>query len=624
MRFIHHGRAVSMSKRFTPLNMRPIIGPPDRVRWAQASKCEEAAVFRPLPSFIVIALILIASMPSPAQERPAQGGVEPQIVTMISSAEQVYTAIDQIMRLTGPVDGKQTQVIKNYLDVFLIGMDRQAPMRMDALVDKGPFRYRSAFPVPPQQMKNFRDDNLAPLGIQNRRVGVTLYKLGGKVFQGWMRYDDEYAWFAEQQNDLGKPPEYMPPPDVALRTLQGKRYLFGGELINGANGVDERHQMLSKPGGFRERWLTGLKPRKDESESDFELRKLTLEHRLDELQQYVAEASHGEFGGHLDERGKSARFDLMLTPIQGTPLADNIAQLGKNPSDFAAIERKDQSALSLRVNYPLDAMRQENAVETLRMMRRRRDERIDESDTRNAQQKQKAKQAADVMFNVLESTVKSGLVDTFAEMWQRESGNHTLVAGLRTVDGTELLDAIKLLPETDEGQEVELEIEKVGDVAIHSVLLASEGERPAIGEIFGSYRGYVGTSKDAVWFAAGEDALDALKAAIEQVDSAEDPAPDPVFFKLDTRLDPIVKLTQNPTDDQMPTALSKYRRIAEEAFEPGDDRLEVRFEKVGNDLRGLAQASAGILRFIGKAAAEFSRENLDEEGNRRQERQAAR
>lgn len=580
----------------------------------------------------LVVTLVAATAPAGAQTAPptAATGPEPKLVSMFSSANDVFHAIDVIMSLTGSTDQKQTKVLKNYLDVFLIGVDRAKPVRMDWLIDEKQYRYLPAIPVPPDQMRKFTQDNLAPLGIQNRRTSLTLYRLTGKVFNGWMRYDDNYAWFGEEQDDLGQRPAYLPPPAIALETLLGKNYLIGGEMVNTPKGVEQRHAMFNHPKGVRDQSMSQLKPAKNESASDFEFRKLGTEHSLDVIEQYIAEGRHGEIGLTLDSDKKEMRADFALTAIADTPLGEAVRKIGEQPSRFAAIPRHEQPVLSGRFTMPLDALRRENLLETLQMMRKRRADAIDARTTpkQTAAQKAKNKEAVDLAIDMAEATVRAGLSDMFGEIWSNGK-THTAVAGVHTPEGMRAVDVLKLMPESLSDQELKLEVDSVGDVTIHALTLSKE-MYPTVGDFFGTYQAYVGTSKESVWFAIGENALPELKTAIGQTAAAKDEkkageegAPTP-FALLNAQPGPLMDLLQPPDMADMPdNMLSKYRDIARRAFEPGDDRLIVEVLRLGDDVRGYAHASPGILRFLGMSAAEFSRENLDEEGRRRPKQQAA-
>ena len=63
--------------------------------------------------------------------------------------------------LTDPIEQKQWKVLKDYLDVFLIGVDANLPTRVDVIFDQK--ANRMVWSIPVSNFPKFRKDNLAAI-----------------------------------------------------------------------------------------------------------------------------------------------------------------------------------------------------------------------------------------------------------------------------------------------------------------------------------------------------------------------------------------------------------------------------------------------------------------------------
>ncbi len=103
----------------------------------------------------------------------------------------------------------------------------------------------------------------------------------------------------------------------------------------------------------------------------------------------------------------------------------------------------------------------------------------------------------------------------------------------------------------------------------------------------------------------------ALKAAIKKTTQ---PAPAGAekapWGELIVRLKPW--LEEAATEPPKKKGDDVYRKMLLSSFEGGDDQLSVRMTRQQNKIVGEVVMQKGLLRFAGKAAADFSRQNLDE------------
>ena len=417
----------------------------------------------------------------------------------------------------------------------------------------------------------------------------------------WSKGGTDYAVFHEIYKVAKK---LKTDPRTAIKALLGN-YDMGANAKNlktDAKSIKLRREWVQAQA---KELLAAVKKKEGESDDDFAMRKLLLELQFEEAERFYAEAEELEVGWKMNLAKMTGRVDLNLSAIKDTSLAKSIELLGVKPSHFAGIPRSENAILSLRVNHPLDDMRKKNGLRFFTAMYNRQLAKIKADTRRSADEKKAAKQAADLVFGILRANLEAGIFDIFAEV-HPNAGKQTALSGFATVDGTKMVDVLKLFPKTHKGAAVKLDIAKQGTVRIHKVTI-----KPTKDAIFDTFVGgdsvYIGTSKGAVWFAAGPKALLELTTAIKSKDDppkfkAEDPFVD-VYVKVGSWLDFLDKLQGGKADP----ALSK---LAHDAFKPGKDALTLQLRRKKDRIVGNMDIQTDVLRFVGAMIADFSEKNL--------------
>jgi hypothetical protein len=230
------------------------------------------------------------------------------------------------------------------------------------------------------------------------------------------------------------------------------------------------------------------------------------------------------------------------------------------------------------------------------------------------------KQIIDQTFALIEAGFQAGLADGFIDVHKGPSGKNVLLAASWTPDGTKVGEILSLFPKARAGENVKMNVAEESGVTIHSVELTKD-QSPHFLNFIGETTLYVGSAKEAIWVAAGEGALDSLKAAIKK---AAQPAP--AGAEKTPFLDFVIKL--KPWVEEIATEPSKkkgddkYRKMLGASFEGSDDQLAGTAKRQDNKIVGEITMQKGVLRFAGKAASDFSRENLDESSQKKGSRQA--
>jgi hypothetical protein len=581
-------------------------------------------------------LACAAALASPISAARAQNGL-PRVTVSIKNADEAWADLEAVIKLGNAVEQKQLPVLKDYLDVFLIGVDRRRPLRIDLIMGAKVDRYITSVPI--ADFKKFKDSNLYDLGydIKYERQTNHLYKITlKKGFSGYMRYLNGYATIAELREEVPDPPkdekEPLPDPTNEIEPLVSK-YDAAVWGRNVAEGQDNRQSRFDSD---RKQLLAEMKPLKDETPSDFGIRKAMYEASLDELGRIYAEGKELILGWILDGGTRQGRWDVEMVPLSGTSLDASVKLIGAKPSRFANVARSDSSILSGRVNTEVDDVRKTYLLRIAAALRA--GARADAATKTDLNESQRAKriEISDKVIEMLEAGVNAGIADGFVEVHPNPSGKNTLLFGSQAVEGNKVVEILKLVPEAAPNQSVENNVDREGGVSIHKVVFSSE-RHPDFARFFGGTELYVGTKDDAVWCTAGENALPELKEAIKKV--AEPPTDEARnrFLSLLVKMGPWVELrdqsagakraappapkSQKASGKKKGPALSdllqpggspKVRKLALEAAKAGDDTFEVQLDRSGDQVVGFLHANTGILRFAGKLIADFSKENLDD------------
>jgi hypothetical protein len=537
-------------------------------------------------------------------------GVAPEIRGVLSNSELVLDRLETALKLTTKEEFKQFATLKEYVEVFMVGVDRDKPVRLDVLTAEPETTYRLDVPVAPGQFSQFWKENLVPLGIpvQGYAKKPGLYRLGGNAaaaFNGFMLYEQKqrggYATIVEDAKFL--PAANGPDPTQGVQDLLKTGYDAVLQLQNQPNGTKERHSHFASQ---RETVLGKLKRDTDESASDFNLRKFAAGVQFDETERLYAEAKDVFVGAQVLPKPAQAKGAFRIEALPGTSLEESVKLLGTKPSRFAGVPRGENTTATGRINFPLDEFRKKNLLSLSGKVRENELEEVDQEKDATAQEKDAGKQFLNGFFDLIDAGLKAGDIDGFVEMTKGDRNLYTVVGGLKSPDGSQWVPVLSLVPKIHAGPAFKENVGEHAGVTFHEMTVTKE-QHPDFLELFGDGRLLIGTAKDTVWYAAGPGADEVLKQAIDQ--SAQAGEADPTFVSFRGELLPGLRIL----DRRLGTSgHDTFRNMANNAFNGGDGRATVELVRKGDLVDGQLVLEQGILRLVGKALADFSKENLAE------------
>lgn len=374
----------------------------------------------------------------------AQQGL-PSVTIMQAGSGEFERDLEAVMKLAGKKGEEQWPVIQAILPAFNQGIDPARPIRVDVIF--GAQRdYRLSIPYINQ--KAILGNVAGFIGAKPRRVGTDLYLLKSPAFNGFLRdlKGQKYVIIAADRKNL--PPNFNPLPDIQPLIAAG--YDMAALVKNTAQGRNDRVKAIDD---LRKELLDALKKTDDETDEQFEIRRVGLIHQLKELERLFADSENLVLGWTTDAPKKEGRLALELTALADTDLAASVSELGAKASLFSAIEKSDDAIFFGRINHSLDGMRKKHISEMLKLLEGECVTRFSSSDKVEDANKEAAQDAVKQFYAMLEAGNQMGVIDGFVDIAENNEGR-SIVGAIRSADGNAAADVLAALKSA--GWEVEL------------------------------------------------------------------------------------------------------------------------------------------------------------------------
>lgn len=569
-------------------------------------------------TFLFIAILAAFAVSRPAQNAHAQGF--PTVSVMVKSTQELEDDLKFVVTSSGPKGAAQWQNIKGILPVFLGGIDPVKPIRVDLVFINGAMELRFVIPYA-QPNENALVANVVSFAgaKRERRLKKGFFRITGPAFGCDLRVIP--GGYAIISSNPALVPASFKGPLIPITPLMDAGYDLGAIVKNSAKDAADRKQVMT---GFRKDVEGSLKQKDGESKEEFEIRQVGLRLNLDELERLFVESDQLMLGWTTDAPKKEGRLNLELSALPDTDLAKTIAALAADPSLFAAVKRSDDTIFFGRVNHSLDAMRQANITEILKLLRAQADVEIDKSPLAKAEHKEALKEAGSVIFDILTDGTAMGVVDGFVNVEQVD-GDRVISGGIRVADSAAAQKVLDALQKTD--AKIELNAVTNEGLSMHSVIFGKNCGGP-LRDLLGVTEVLVAfPSKDVVLFAGGGKASARLQAVAGVIGAAQQPENDGTFLETWAKAKPWIeilkerrlriekeqgfdpkKLTEAEQKDWAEDV--KIREEALEIFAGGHDTIHFKMQRKGQKVVGETTFAEDFLKFVGLQIAKFSEEKL--------------
>ncbi|HUQ72584.1 MAG TPA: hypothetical protein VM165_23855 [Planctomycetaceae bacterium] len=548
---------------------------------------------------------------------------EPRISIGIASPQRLRDDLQYLVEMAPAPLNKQWKGLSATLESFEQGVNPDAPLRVDLIFAGQGLKFGAAIPIKKWDGRNGFLDNLSSFGFdvgKPNAAGLIEVKqqvanrgkkgaaAGPPAKPFYMRHltGPKYGVLS---SDAANIPANLPDPSIDLKAWLVAPIDIAAQLKNDTAGLKDRQASFSQ---MRKELEAAIEFKRTESEAAIELRKLALKQNLNEAERFLVESENLSITWTTDPAAKAARGDLALNALSGTSLHESIQLLCEKPSAFANVQFHPKPALQVRVNFPIDDLRSGHAKELYPKLLPVVLADIDARPALNDAGKAAGKTAMSVLFEMLTDSLSLKLLDTIVDFHATADGKHGLVCGIRTADGTKAVAALEQFPGIREnGWKFEKAVAEHGGVTIHAMTVAPHRMEEFRAICGGDPVVLIGVSKDIVWGAAGEGALEKLKTAIDQAAMPLPEKADPVFASLEMRVAPWIELLDvirskepkpaagDKTAQETERQRTKLRKAVKQAFEPADDVLQATIRREKDGVKGDMKAGLGIQRFIG-------------------------
>ncbi|MBL8829952.1 MAG: hypothetical protein JNM18_23435 [Planctomycetaceae bacterium] len=357
----------------------------------------------------------------------------------------------------------------------------------------------------------------------------------------------------------------------------------------------------------------GMKRLPNESDEAFELRKKLTQEQIGGLSDAFKEMDQITLGVAIDSVDRRLFLDVGVTVLPGGKLAKQLAGLENVKSAHTGfLAEADDSVANLHLASVMSEADAKQALSALESVRAQAMTEL-EKKLGNATEAEKAQVtgwARDV-FDVLTDTIKAGSLNGGAALVGE--GPITLGAGMIAVGGERIEKAFKefiALAQTKPGYDkaqvkVKFDADEHAGVRFHTVTIPIPDDEK--GQQAKEFLGdeivlNLGFGKNSIFFAVGEDGVEALSEVIDE--SAKGVA-EAMPFELNVALGPIINLALLSEPDK------EELKVMAEALEKGDDYISITTEANGLSQLMRLEVEEGVIRALGltaKAAASKKRQ----------------
>ena len=279
----------------------------------------------------------------------------------------------------------------------------------------------------------------------------------------------------------------------------------------------------------------------------------TTQQQMDTLVTTLNELDELTLGLSIDEAARRTYLDLQMTAAEGTPTAKQMVSLPAPPSKFAGFLIPDAVA-TLHVNSKSSPDNTDQSLIMVNSLRQQVMSQLDDQDFGNEQVEATIKDVVGQVMDVLQDTVKKGVVNGGAVVVG--DGPFTLAAGGLVSDASRLEAVVKKLADlakSDGGipaDAVKLNADKHKGVTFHTATFDvpdDDDNADVIEELLGDKVVLtVGIGKESAFLALGNKGIETLKKVIDKSEGVTETTDKP--FELTVSLAPILKLMSKAED----------------------------------------------------------------------------
>lgn len=541
---------------------------------------------------LAVVVLLGSRAVCPAQESTAQAQTEmkPVVTVALSGYDQILGDL----RFISPQSATTLEEsVKSFTDGRgLEGLDKARPWGFLVRTDGQQF-FMHAF-VPVSDLKKLLA-SLEPAIGKPEELGGGVYEFETEDRVLYLKQAGDWAYLSMDRDALNNVPEK---PLEALGGLQ-KDYDLGVR-VTVKNVPPIFRQMMLAP--LEMAGQQGLEKREDETDEQHELRTKVFRQSMQQLGTMLDELDTLVLGLKIDEKARIGALEYAMTAIEGTNLSKQMKQAEELKTGYSGFFMPD-AALTLVTVAEIGEAEIEQAKTSLATAKVNALKELEEQKLSD-EERELAKKLVSELMDVFQKTVEGGKLDVAAAA-KVSPESLTAAAGGRVVEPERIEEALKAmakqLAEDDpkHADAIKLNAEEFQGVRFHTVAVPLEEleEAEPLKKLVGDSLNIVfGVGKESLYLAAGRDAADTLKQAIEKSKAEPAKAVPPMQLKLS--LLPIVKTVGSVAEDEQVQSVAEMLTQML-AGADAKDGITVTATTIPNGAKTRVELEEGVLKLLG-------------------------
>jgi hypothetical protein len=354
-----------------------------------------------------------------------------------------------------------------------------------------------------------------------------------------------------------------------------------------------------------------MEQKPDESEEQFQLRQQMAGGQLNQVKRAIEELDSVALGWTIDSEQEKTYLDVTVKAVPGSRMAEEFAAAKDSTTNFAGFYQPDAAATLIFASRSEPQQQDVAQLEAaMNSAREQFNKGIEANEDIPAEMRDDLKAAAADWFDAFTATVKTGQLDGGATL-QVSADSLTLVAGATVQDTAKFESGLKKLDaaakEQHEFPGIQWNAASHQGVNFHTLSVPVPADKEAPRKLLGETADIaIGIGPEAVYLAAGRDNLEAVKKAIDA--SAAEKGKSVPPFELVLSLGPVAEVAAAQADEGPEKAAAQAIAEMLRAEAKGRDHLRLTGQVIPNGLRYRFEAEQGVLKALGKAAAEKQRQ----------------
>lgn len=548
---------------------------------------------RTLISTLLVGLLLGGYRACPAQTDSMAS--KPLVVVSFAGYDELYGDVEKIGALAGNADmakGLEMTLTMMTQGQGLKGLDKSRPWGVVVQTNGQEFPIFGFIPV--DDLKQLLNA-VGPLLGQVEEGDDGVYEIQTQARPIYVKGKGKWAFVTNSPDGFESMPE---DPTTLLSGLHDKYLLAVRAWVN--NVPEPLRQMFLAQ--LQMGMQAGLQRQPNETDEEYALRTQVAKQMIDQMSTAVNELEDMLVGLSIDREAGTAQLDFAVRAVEGSETAAQFAEVTEGESNFAGFYNPE-AALTGIWTGKLSESDIAQMKATLAQVRLKALEELENQDLDDAKT-ETAKKLLNDLLAVFEESVEDGTVDGAATL-VLDNENMTVMGGGYVSNGSKLEGVIKELVEVAAKEDdqvkdlVKLDVGAHEGVNLHavSIPIPEDAEnREQVVELLGENLDLVlGIEAKAVYVAAGQNAMDALKDAISK--SKEEAGKKVPPMQVSLAAGPIAEFIAKFGEEEAKPVAAMLAVMLQQV--EGKDHLTIKSTPIPRGVKVEILIEEGILKLLG-------------------------